>query len=237
VLFGCWCVSRAIDWFPTRLADEESFVIAEILNQQSNAESAEAPSALQHSLPSFFSRLPKYSYTTIYSAGASALLALWLYSLYGTGWSFLFWSTFGWGLLILAAVDFQTKLLPDVLTLPLMWLGLAIQLFPETRTVGLEMAVIGAIAGYLPLWLLAHAYRLLRGRDGLGMGDLKLLAAMGAWSGPFVLPQVIFLAALLAIAVFIMERVLRRTNGGIHEEHPFGPAIVAAYFIVLVFTH
>jgi prepilin signal peptidase PulO-like enzyme (type II secretory pathway) len=68
------------------------------------------------------------------------------------------------------------------------------------------------------------------------MGDLKLLAAMGAWSGPFVLPHVLLLAALLAIALFVIERLLRCSTAGIHEERPFGPAIVAAYFIVMVFA-
>ncbi len=237
VLFGCWCVSRAIDWLPTRLADEESCAIAEILSLQSCEMKPVLPHVLQAPLLSFFSGVPRCSFKSIGYAGTAMLVALWAYSHFGIAWNFLFWSAFGWGLLVLAAVDFQTKLLPDILTLPLMWLGMVIQLWPETRTVGLELAVIGAVAGYLPLWLFANLYKLIRGRDGLGMGDLKLLAAMGAWSGPFILPHVLLLAALLAIALFVIERVLRRTTAGIHEERPFGPAIVAAYFIVMAFQY
>ncbi len=236
VLVGCWCVSRAIHWLPTRLADEENFVIAETLSLQSCEKKPVLPHVLQAPLLSFFSGVPKCSFKSFGYAGAATLVALWVYSHLGLSWDFFLWTAFGWCLLVLAAVDFQTKLLPDILTLPLMWLGMVIQLWPETRTVGLELAVIGAVAGYLPLWFFAHLYKLIRGRDGLGMGDLKLLAAMGAWSGPFILPHVLLLAALLAIALFVFERVLRRSTAGIHEERPFGPAIVAAYFIVMLFA-
>lgn len=112
--------------------------------------------------------------------------------------------------------------------------GLACAAFPETATFGLELAVIGAVLGYVPLWLLAQAYRLIRGRDGLGMGDLKLLAAMGAWSGPWVLPQVIFVAALLAILGFLLERLLRHRRGGLQEERPFGPWLILAYGLIVL---
>ena len=151
------------------------------------------------------------------------------------GWPMAAWFLYACGLILLALVDQQTKLLPDVLTIPLLWLGLLMQIFPETASFGLELAVIGAVLGYVPLWLLAQAYRLIRGRDGLGMGDLKLLAAMGAWSGPWVLPQVIFGAALLAILGFLLERLLRRRCGGLQEERPFGPWLILAYGLI-VFT-
>jgi len=165
------------------------------------------------------------------------LIVLGAFYVYPTILQAFLWGIWGAGLVVLAFVDARIKLLPDALTLPLLWLGIVMQLFPETRTVGLEYAVIGAVAGYLPLWLLALAYRKVRGLDGLGMGDLKLLAAMGAWSGPFLLPQVLLLAALIAIAFFVIERVLRRSTDGIHEERPFGPSIVASYFIVLLFMY
>ena len=237
VLIGCWCVCRAIHWFPSRLAEEESFVIVEIIAQQSKDKIPAISPVLQPSLVSFFSGQPKIDFRACCYFCAAQLIAFWAYSHFGLTWDFIFWSIFGWSLLVLAAVDARTKLLPDALTLPLLWLGIVIQLWPETRTVGLELAVVGAVAGYLPLWLFAHLYKLIRGRDGLGMGDLKLLAAMGAWSGPFILPHVLLLAALLAIALFVIERVLRRSTAGIHEERPFGPAIVAAYFIVMAFAY
>ncbi len=143
------------------------------------------------------------------------------------------WFLYACGLILLALVDYQTKLLPDVLTIPLLWLGLLLQLFPETVSFGLEMAVIGAVLGYLPLWLLAQLYRLIRGRDGLGMGALKLLAAIGAWSGHWVLPQVIFAAALFAIIWFLIQRTMRRRDGLMHEEHPFGPWLILAYLLIV----
>lgn len=239
VLILCGLVARTASWLPVHYAQEESAWLSAIRSHPlGDMDGFEyQPLAGPALCRSFFAGVPPVNRLTI--AGVLSVLgvAAWVWVTQSAPFSMFCWLNFGSGLVLLALIDLQIKLLPDVLTLPLMWLGLAIQLVPETRTVGLEMAVIGAIAGYLPLWLLAHAYRLLRGRDGLGMGDLKLLAAMGAWSGPFVLPQIILLAALLAIAVFILERVLRRSNGGIHEERPFGPAIVVAYFIVLVFTH
>ena len=139
-------------------------------------------------------------------------------------------------LVLLALVDFQIRLLPDVLTLPLIWAGLLLQLIPSTTTVGLEMAVVGAVLGYLPLWLLAHAYRLIRGREGLGMGDLKLLAAMGAWSGPWVLPQVVLLGALLAIAAFVLRYLTHKQSASLHEERPFGPWLILAYIVTVAVT-
>lgn len=238
MLLGCWCVCQAIAWLLARLAEEESLAVTEVLAKQTKSGQASPTLPMKtSSFLDFLVRPLKIDLLNGCYVTLAALIGMGAYLIYGAGLGFVLWSTMGWGLLILASVDAKTKLLPDVLTLPLLWLGIVIQLFPETRTVGLELSVIGAVAGYLPLWLLAHLYKLIRGRDGLGMGDLKLLAAMGAWSGPFLLPQVLLLAALLAIAVFVLERVLRRSSTGIHEERPFGPAIVAAYFIVMAFAY
>jgi prepilin signal peptidase PulO-like enzyme (type II secretory pathway) len=237
IILGCWGVSRAIVWLPLRMAEDEDLLVAEIMAAH------QAKDFMPHQVDArflagdFFSKMPPCNVQSFGLSVAAILIALCVIYAYGLGLAAAVWSLFGWGLLVLAGVDSRTKLLPDVLTLPLMWLGIVIQMFPETSTVGLQLSVVGVVAGYVPLWLLAQAYRLLCGRDGLGMGDLKLLAAMGAWSGPFVLPQVLLLAALLAIGVFVLERLLRRSNGGIHEERPFGPAIVAAYFIVMAFAY
>lgn len=154
--------------------------------------------------------------------------------LYGATLLGLLWACFGAGLVMLALIDAKTKLLPDVLTLPLMWAGIVLQLFPETRTVGLEASVWGVVVGYLPLWVLAHLYWWLRHREGLGMGDLKLLAAMGAWSGPMILPGVIFLASLLAIAGVLLGRLFGGRSAGLTEEFPFGPWIILAYMLSVV---
>lgn len=234
-----WVVCRLVDWLPAYYAREEAAWLAEVRQSPEHPcvtgaaveadVSFDAPDrrALWHE---FFSAMPPFNGLTAIAITGVVILAglLGLAALppVVTG----LWFIFGCALIVLALVDAQTKLLPDALTLPMIWLGLVIQLSPGTASVGLELAVIGAVAGYLPLWLLAQGYRLLRGRDGLGMGDLKLLAAMGAWSGPWIVPQVIFLAALIAIIVFLFIRI-RVGKGGIHEEYPFGPWIVLAYLL------
>lgn len=231
---------RLIEWIPHDIDRQESEWIAQILNEHLTPEALKAmapPSPATLSNAFRFWQWPSLSATNALCTVCTLSVLTLAFATQPSNWQSFFWSIWGGGLVVLAFVDARTKLLPDALTLPLLWLGIVIQLFPETRTVGLEMSIIGAVAGYLPLWLLAQAYRLIRGRDGLGMGDLKLLAAMGVWSGPFLLPQVLLLAALLAIAVFVMERVLRRSANSFHDERPFGPSIVAAYFIVLLFTH
>lgn len=151
----------------------------------------------------------------------------WAVSVHGLSLLALCWTVFGWGLVALAVIDLRTMLLPDALTLPLMWLGIVMQLFPQTQTIGLEASVWGAVAGYVPLWLLAQVYHLVRRREGLGMGDLKLLAAMGAWSGAMILPVVIFVASILALATIVTIRIVRRSALG--GEFPFGPWIILAY--------
>jgi leader peptidase (prepilin peptidase)/N-methyltransferase len=167
---------------------------------------------------------------------SGALVASWSLATRGLTLMGACWMLFGWGLIALAVIDARTKLLPDVLTLPLMWLGIVMQLFPETRTVGLESSIWGVVAGYVPLWLLAHMYLLLRGRDGLGMGDLKLLAAMGAWSGAAILPMVVFLAALMALIGVLTLRVVRRESSDLQAEFPFGPWIAVAYGLLVYFA-
>jgi prepilin signal peptidase PulO-like enzyme (type II secretory pathway) len=229
-VFAC----MLLEWLPKHMEQQEAEIINEILS--AHASGKDGISQATEIRSEKFWQLPKLTILSMACATCSlfaASLAIYTGSIIIQS---LLLATWFVGLVVLALVDSRTKLLPDVLTMPLLWLGIVIQLFPETRTVGLELSIIGAVAGYLPLWLLAQAYRFIRGRDGLGMGDLKLLAAMGAWSGPFVLPQVLLLAALLAIVVFVLERVFRRTSAGFHDERPFGPAIVAAYFIVLPFT-
>ena len=171
--------------------------------------------------------------TQVFYLISGALVAGWSYATHGLTLVGVCWLLFGWGLIALAVIDARTKLLPDALTLPLMWLGIVMQLFPQTRTIGLEAAVWGVIAGYVPLWFLAHAYLLLRGRDGLGMGDLKLLAAMGAWSGPWILPNVIFLSALMALTGILVHRLLRRQLTDMCAEFPFGPWLILAYVICI----
>ena len=132
---------------------------------------------------------------------------------------------FGWWLLALAAIDLRRWLLPDLLTLPLIVAGLlAAALFePED----LLDRVLGVALGYLVLFAVAAAYRRLRGREGLGGGDAKLLAAVGAWVGASALPLVILGAALVALAAAGVLR-LRGTRLNAHSALPFGPFIAVA---------
>lgn len=234
-LAATWLVCRAIGWLPAYYAREELAWIAAVRNTDTSDLPLQYPEP-QHVgtlWADFFSATPPMNRLTLIAAVSIGVIASCLWMRLAPGWLMGAWFAFSCGLVTLALVDHQTKLLPDVLTIPLLWLGLIMQLFPETASFGLEMAVIGAVLGYLPLWLLAQTYRLIRGRDGLGMGDLKLLSAMGAWSGPWVLPQVIFAAALFAVGWFLFQRILRRRGGSMQDEHPFGPWLILAYLLIV----
>ncbi len=127
-------------------------------------------------------------------------------------------------LVALAWIDARRGLLPDRLTLPLLWLGLLVNL--DGALVPLRDAVLGAVAGYAFLAGIAAGFRLLTGREGMGGGDVKLLAALGAWLGWAALPQVVLAASALALAV----AVLRRLAGGLQpgQAFSFGPFLALA---------
>ena len=135
----------------------------------------------------------------------------------------------GWTLLGLAWIDAVSLRLPDVLTLPLLLAGLteAAALEPDA----LAGRVVGAVSAYAGLWLLAWVYRRLRGREGLGMGDAKLLAAAGAWVGGLLLPDVLLGAALAGLAW-----ALRRGRPDPDERVPFGPFIAASTWLVWLYA-
>lgn len=143
------------------------------------------------------------------------------------------WVIFVWVLLLLALIDIKTSLLPDLLTLPLMWLGILIQLSPDWKTVGIEQSILGVIFAYLPLWIMTKLYFLFRHQHGLGYGDLKLLAAIGAWLGPSLIPPVLFLASVFALLYRLYIFLVYR-RGARHEPFPFGPWIVIAAVLMLV---
>jgi leader peptidase (prepilin peptidase)/N-methyltransferase len=135
-----------------------------------------------------------------------------------------------WTLIAATGIDLDHHLLPDQLTLPLLWAGLVLNLFGVFTD--LQSAVIGAVAGYLVLWLVYHLFRLVTGKEGMGYGDFKLLAAIGAWFGWQVLPSVILLAAGVGAVVGIALIALRQRG----REVPiaFGPFLAAAGWLVLV---
>lgn len=135
-----------------------------------------------------------------------------------------------WSLIALAGIDIDTQLLPDDITLPLLWAGLAFNLF--TGTVPLQDAVIGAIAGYLLLWSIYWIFRLVTGKEGMGYGDFKLLAALGAWLGWQSLPLVILLSSVVGAALGIV--ILALSRRGRDHPLPFGPYLAAAGWIILL---
>jgi leader peptidase (prepilin peptidase)/N-methyltransferase len=138
---------------------------------------------------------------------------------------------FVWALIALTFIDLDTQLLPDSITLPLVWAGLAINLLGGFTD--LESAVTGAIAGYLVLWTVFWAFKLATGKEGMGYGDFKLLAAIGAFLGWQVLPVVILLSSLVGAVVGIAMIALR--SHGREVPIPFGPYLAAAGLIALFF--
>jgi len=132
-------------------------------------------------------------------------------------------------LIALTCIDFDTQLLPDDITLPLLWAGLLLNLGNTFTT--LPNAVIGAAAGYLALWAVYWLFKLATGKEGMGYGDFKLLAAIGAWLGWQLLPQVILLSSLVGAVVGIALIVLARQ--GRNVPIPFGPYLATAGVIAL----
>lgn len=135
----------------------------------------------------------------------------------------------GWSLIALTLIDLDTQLLPDDITLPMLWAGLAFNV--AGTFVPLSSAVIGAIAGYLSLWAVYWAFKLATGKEGMGYGDFKLLAGLGAWLGWQSLPVVILLSSLVGAAVGLSLMVFARH--GRDKPIPFGPYLAAAGLIAL----
>lgn len=137
---------------------------------------------------------------------------------------------FTWSLISLALIDFHTTLLPDTITLPLMWLGLIISL--QTVFVDTQLSIIGAAAGYMSLWLVFQAFKLITGKEGMGFGDFKLLAALGAWLGWLKLPIIILLSSLSGAIIGIMMMVFFKHQRD--KPIPFGPYLAIAGWITLM---
>jgi len=148
---------------------------------------------------------------------------------YGFTWQTLALLVFVWSMIALAFIDLDTFYLPDDITLPLVWAGLLANM--GGLFVDLQSAVIGAIAGYLALWIVFWGYKLATGKDGMGYGDFKLLAAIGAWLGWKMLPVVILLSSLVGAIVGISLIVFARH--GRNVPIPFGPYLVLGGLIAL----
>ncbi len=145
---------------------------------------------------------------------------------YGWSWLTLGGLIFTAMLIALTFIDYDTQYLPDSLTLPLVWLGLLYNFNGAFTT--LQSAVLGAVCGYMSLWLLCYVYKLLTGKIGMGGGDFKLLAALGAWLGVGVLPVLVFMAALIGIIGALLSRV------GKGQQFAFGPSLAVAGWVIFI---
>jgi len=157
-----------------------------------------------------------------------AACAVWRF---GPGWAGFSACALLWALLALTFIDFDTQLLPDDITLPLLWGGLAVNLVGTF--VPLQDAVIGAMAGYLALWAVYWLFKLIRGKEGMGYGDFKLLAALGAWQGWQMLPLIVLLSSAVGACIGITLVVFKGRDHTIPLA--FGPYLAIAGAVTLFF--
>jgi leader peptidase (prepilin peptidase)/N-methyltransferase len=162
-------------------------------------------------------------------SGALSAVIVWKF---GPSWAALAGLALTWTLIALSGIDFRTQLLPDQLTLPLLWLGLLLALLPMFVAAPAPSAIIGAAIGYLSLWSVYWVFKLLTGKEGMGHGDFKLLAALGAWMGPVALLPMILLSSLIGALVGGSLIALRKHDRQVPM--PFGPFIAAAGWVWFV---
>jgi leader peptidase (prepilin peptidase)/N-methyltransferase len=136
-----------------------------------------------------------------------------------------------WVLVCLAFIDIDHQILPDDIVLPTLWAGLTLSLFPVFADP--QSAIIGAVAGYLTLWLVFHLFKLLTGKEGMGYGDFKLLAVFGAWLGWQFLPQIILISTILGSVIGITLIATKKAQAG--KAIPFGPYIAAAGWLAMLY--
>ena len=170
---------------------------------------------------------PRYPIVEAVTGLLSAVL-IWHF---GSGWLGLASLAFAYFLIAMTLIDYDTKTLPDDLTYPLLWLGLLVNL--NGTIVPLRDAVIGAMAGYLALWAVYWLFKLATGKEGMGYGDFKLLAALGAWMGWAMLPTIVILSSVVGAIVGISLIVFARRDR--NNPIPFGPYLAAAGMIALLY--
>ena len=172
---------------------------------------------------------PRYALVELFSGILTAVVA-WHY---GFGWQAGAVMLLTWALIAMSFIDIDHQLLPDNITLPWLWIGLLISLVPvfvDTHT-----SIIGAAAGYLSLWSIFWLFKLLTGKEGMGYGDFKLLALLGAWMGWQLLPVIILLSSIVGAVVGIAMIVIRGRDRNIPI--PFGPYLAAAGWIAMLWGH
>ena len=161
----------------------------------------------------------------------TAIASLYVVHHFGASWQGLYALLFTWCLIALTMIDYDHQLLPDSITLPLLWLGLLVN--STGAFVSLPEAVYGAAAGYMSLWTVYWLFKLVTGKEGMGFGDFKLLAAIGAWFGWKLLPLVILLSSAVGAVIGIALILLRRQDKT--KPIPFGPYLAIAGWIAMLY--
>ncbi len=168
----------------------------------------------------------RYPFTELACASISAVVA-WHF---GYGWQAGAVMLLSWGLLAMSLIDVDHQLLPDVLVLPLLWLGLIVN--GADLLVPLPDALWGAVLGYMSLWTVFWAFKLATGKDGMGHGDFKLLALLGAWGGWQILPMTLLMASLAGVLVGLI--LMRARKAEVSAPMPFGPYLAIAGWIAVL---
>ena len=149
---------------------------------------------------------------------------------FGFGWQAATALLLTWALIALSMIDFDHQLLPDSITLPFLWVGLLLSLFPVF--VDMRSSLIGAIAGYMSLWTVYQLFKLLTGKEGMGFGDFKLLALLGAWMGWQALPMIVLLSS--AVGAILGGALIAIRGRDSQKPMPFGPFLAIAGWIALL---
>ena len=149
---------------------------------------------------------------------------------FGYGSAMVFALMLTWSLIALSFIDIDHQLLPDTITLPMLWLGLFLSLF--SIYTDSQASIVGAVTGYLSLWSIYHLFKLLTGKEGMGYGDFKLLALLGAWMGWHYLPLIILLSSLVGAVIGIGMVLFRQHDAS--RPIPFGPYLAAAGWLAMI---
>ena len=169
----------------------------------------------------------------------TAILSSWVACHFGFGWPAACALLVTWSLIALTGIDLDHQLLPDNITLPLLWSGLLASVLSggaahaASLPVAPATAIIGAAAGYLSLWLVFHLFKLITGKEGMGYGDFKLYAALGAWLGWKVLPLIILLSAATGAVLGIAMILIKGRDKS--QPMPFGPYLAAAGWLAMMY--
>ncbi len=149
----------------------------------------------------------------------------------GLTWQAMLTTLFSWGLIALSFIDIQKQILPDTLTLSLLWLGLLANAFTQFTTP--QLAIIGAVSGYLTLWAIAKIFKCFRKKEGMGYGDFKMLAMIGAWIGAGLMLNALLTAVLLGTVISLLFFFFNKLN--LKQPIPFGPFLAIGAWTTLLY--